>query len=261
MSCKFTLEKKNTWSFSCTLLTIILKLSRRLNCLVLPSSVISSGTAKLTTSWRKLIPKCLCFGNSRLQVWTPRNYSLSTRGILGHYLKMLPPLWHPGLTKQQVDQFENIQKRVCKYILGRNYKSYTESLATLEMKTLHDRRVDICSDFAGKDLVSDRFSIWFTSPVKDSFMQLRRSHVVKPFRYKTERFKSCPLPYMANLLNAWFPFVYSLSVIIFWPCSWYVILPAFFLFYVCINLFAINVHYIFFFDVCKQCFYCIIILL
>ena len=42
---------------TCILLTIILKLSRRLNCLVLPSSVISSGTAKLTTSWRKLIKK------------------------------------------------------------------------------------------------------------------------------------------------------------------------------------------------------------
>ena len=116
------------------------------------------------------------------------------------------PLWHPGLTKQQVDQFENIQKRVYKYILGRNCKSYTESLATLdmlEMKTLHDRRVDICRDFAGKVLASDRFSTSeFTPPVQNSIMQLRRSNVVKPFRYKTERFKSSPLPYMANLLNS-----------------------------------------------------------
>ena len=31
---------------------------------------------------------------------------------------------------------------------------------------------------------------WFTPPVQNSIMQLRRSHVTKPFRYKTERFKS-----------------------------------------------------------------------
>ena len=50
MSCKFILAKKSNRSLTCILLTIILKLSRRLNCLVLPSSVISSGTAKLITS-------------------------------------------------------------------------------------------------------------------------------------------------------------------------------------------------------------------
>ena len=63
------------------------------------------------------------------------------------------PLWPPGLTKQQFGQVENIQKRVCKYILGRNYKSNTESLATLEMKTLHDRRVDISRDFLARYLL------------------------------------------------------------------------------------------------------------
>ena len=84
------------------------------------------------------------------------------KGYIRPLLEYVAPLWHPSLTKQQVDQVENIQKRVCKYILGRNYKSYTESLATLEMKTLNDRRVDICRDFAGNVLASDRFSTWFT---------------------------------------------------------------------------------------------------
>ena len=82
-------------------------------------------------------------------------------------MNMLPLAGLTKTTKQQVDQVENIQKRVCKYILGRNYKSYTESLATLEMKTLHDRRVDICRDFAGKVLASDRFSTWFTPPCSE----------------------------------------------------------------------------------------------
>ena len=49
------------------------------------------------------------------------------KGYIRPLLEYAAPLWHPGLTKQQVDQVENIQKRVCKYILGRNYKSYTES--------------------------------------------------------------------------------------------------------------------------------------
>ena len=158
-----------------------------------------------------------------------------------------PTPWHPGLTKQQVDQVENIQKRVCKYILGGNYKSYTESLATLEMKTLHDRRVDICRDFAGKVLASDRFSTWFSPPVQNSIMQLRKSHVVKRFRYKTERFKSSPLQYMANLLNSWSLLVYSSRAITFRPWSWHLILPVFLSFYVCIYLFtSMNVQYNFF---------------
>ena len=151
------------------------------------------------------------------------------KGYIRPLLEYAAPLWHPGLTKQQVDQVENIQKRVCKYILGRNYKSYTEALATLEMKTLHDRRVDICRDFVGKVLASDRFSTWFTPPVQNSIIQLRRSHVVKPFRYNTERFKSSPLPYMANLLNSWSLLVYSPSAITIRSWSWLLILPVSFL--------------------------------
>ena len=124
------------------------------------------------------------------------------KGYIRPLLEYAAPLWHPGLTQQQVDQVEKIQKRVCKHILGRDYVSYTESLATLELKKLQDRRADICSDFAGKALASDRFSEWFNPPLYKSTMQLRRKHVVQPFRCNTERFKSSPLPYMANLLNS-----------------------------------------------------------
>ena len=81
------------------------------------------------------------------------------KGYIRPLLEYGAPLWHPGLTKQQVGQVENIQKRVCKYSLGRNYKSYTESLATLEMKTLHDRRVDISRDFLARYLLLIDFQL------------------------------------------------------------------------------------------------------
>jgi len=124
------------------------------------------------------------------------------KGYIRPILEYAAPMWHPGLTQRQVNQVENIQKRVCKHVLGREYKSYTDSLATLEIKTLHDRRVDMCKDFASKVLASERFSSWFASPLYQSSMQLRRKHVVQPFRCNTERFKSSALPYMANLLNS-----------------------------------------------------------
>ena len=36
------------------------------------------------------------------------------RGYMRPVLEYAAPLWHPGLTQKQVDQVENIQKRVCK---------------------------------------------------------------------------------------------------------------------------------------------------
>lgn len=124
------------------------------------------------------------------------------RGYIRPLLEYAAPMWHPGLTQKQVNQVESIQRRVCKYILGRDYISYDDSLAILDLKSLHDRRVGMCTNFAQKALTSDRFSTWFTPHVSNSTMQLRRKYVVKPFKCNTERFKTSPLPYMANLLNS-----------------------------------------------------------
>ena len=40
------------------------------------------------------------------------------KGYMRPVLEYAAPLWHPGLTHKQVDQVENIQKRVCRHILG-----------------------------------------------------------------------------------------------------------------------------------------------
>ena len=56
------------------------------------------------------------------------------KGYMRPVLEYAAPLWHPGLTQKQVDQVENIQKRVCKHILGREYTSYPDSLAELELE-------------------------------------------------------------------------------------------------------------------------------
>ena len=229
MSCKFILAKKSNRSLTWILLTIILKLSRRLNCLVLPSSVISSGTAKLTTSWRKLIKKCLCFVNSRLQVWTPRNYLLSTRGKLGYYLNMLPLCGTQVLLNSRLTRLRTFRSECANTPLV----GTTNPTPNLLLHWRWKPYMTGVSIFAG--ILLARYLLLIDSqlgfpPVQNSIMQLRKSRVVKLFRYKTERFKSSPLPYMANLLNSWSLLVYSPSAITFRPWLWHSILPVFFLF-------------------------------
>ena len=36
------------------------------------------------------------------------------------------PVWHPGLTQQQHDAHERIQKRACRIIIGLSYTSYQD---------------------------------------------------------------------------------------------------------------------------------------
>ena len=39
------------------------------------------------------------------------------KGYMRPVLRYAASLWHPGLTQKQVDQVENIQKRICRHIL------------------------------------------------------------------------------------------------------------------------------------------------
>ena len=137
MSCKFTLAKKSTRSLTCTLLTIILKLSRRLNCMVLPSSVISSGDSQVDNILKKANQKMFMPRKLKAAGLNSQELLVVYKGYTRPLIEYAAPCGTQVLLNNRVDQVENIQKRVCKYILGRNYKSYTKSLATLTMKTLH----------------------------------------------------------------------------------------------------------------------------
>ena len=123
------------------------------------------------------------------------------KGYMRPVLEYAAPLWHPGLTQRQGNQVENIQRRVCRHILGREYTSYSNALADLELESLDNRRLNICRDFAVKCSTSERFSNWFPRSEYKSNMTLRRQRKFEYMKCRTDRFKLSPVPYMVNLLN------------------------------------------------------------
>ncbi len=58
------------------------------------------------------------------------------------------PVWHSSLPNSLSDQIEHIQKRALKIILP--YQSYHESLNTLKLPTLTERRESLCMRFYKK---------------------------------------------------------------------------------------------------------------
>ena len=123
------------------------------------------------------------------------------KGYVRPCLEYAAPLWHAGLTQQQANHLEKIQKRVCRCILSFDYTTYTEALVTLDIQSLQDRRIQLCKEFAIKASSSVKFSRWFPCSDFSSRMQLRKRAHFKPYRFKTNRFKNSTLPYLTSLLN------------------------------------------------------------
>ncbi len=74
-------------------------------------------------------------------------YTLWVRSIFEFQVSV----WNGRLTKRHIQQIEKVQKRCLLTILGRkNYKTYNNALKTLELKTLSERREDLCFNFVKK---------------------------------------------------------------------------------------------------------------
>ena len=70
-------------------------------------------------------------------------------------LEMCVPVWHSGLTKKQSASIERVQKVAFRIILGPKYISYACALKSLKAKTLQERRLQLCKQFATKNVKSE----------------------------------------------------------------------------------------------------------
>ena len=61
-------------------------------------------------------------------------------------------VWHSGITEENSQDLERIQKTALKIILEEKYKSYENALYLLELEKLDDRREILCLQFAKKCL-------------------------------------------------------------------------------------------------------------
>ena len=53
-------------------------------------------------------------------------------------------VWHTSLTQQNIQDLERVQKTACKIILRNKCQDYMKSLQSLNLETLHERRVMLC---------------------------------------------------------------------------------------------------------------------
>ena len=121
-------------------------------------------------------------------------------------LELAVPVWQPGLTQQEVEQIERVQKCALHIIMGDNYKDYNNALQTLNCETLNTRRVRLCEKFARKAAKNPRYRNWFSlntaPPPTIHTRQQNKSHTqYLPVQARTNRYKNSPIPYLTEILN------------------------------------------------------------
>jgi hypothetical protein len=118
-------------------------------------------------------------------------------------LELAVSVWSPGITAGQVTQIERVQKAACAVILGDNYHDYKNALSVLKLKTLCDRRKELCIRFGKNCVKSDKYKHWFVERQSDVNNIQTRSDKTKllPVNSRTNRYSKSPLPYLTSLLN------------------------------------------------------------
>ena len=122
-------------------------------------------------------------------------------------LKLAVPAWQPGLTNQESNQIERVQRTAFYIILGQSYECYENALNRLDKERLSVRRIKLCEKFAKKAQKNPKFTNWFYPEdyippnIHTRANQNRIRKRFKSVQTRTERFSNSPLPYMTKLLN------------------------------------------------------------
>ena len=126
-------------------------------------------------------------------------YTKQCRSIV----ELAVPVWTSGLTCDDIIALERVQKTACGIILGRRYKGYDEALNVLGLKSLESRRKELCLKFAKKSAKNPKYKNWFVEREKTGIPTRRKtiSNGFKPIKFRTERFRNSPIPYLTSLLN------------------------------------------------------------
>ena len=100
-------------------------------------------------------------------------------------------VFHSGLTKQQTQDIENIQKKSLKIILGDVYSSYEEACTLLSAEPLSDRRQTQCVNFVKRAVKSGLHSDIFI--LASSSVNTRSSKdLVREYTCNTKRCYNSP---------------------------------------------------------------------
>ena len=101
-------------------------------------------------------------------------------------------VWHPGLTQEQSDMLEHIQKRALH--VAYPDKDYVEALAVSELYTLKERREVQCKKFF-QNMTDDSHKLNHLLPKKRNVPTLRTTRMYETPRTRTDRLKNSPVNY------------------------------------------------------------------
>ena len=159
--------------------------------------------------WTKNTHNIVKRANARMQLLRKiSNFGASYDDLKNIYILYIRSLleqsctvWHSGLSDENKEDLERVQKSALKLILKENYKSYENALNILEMETLDDRRRDLCLDFAKKCLKNEKMKKYFPENKKEHQMITRFEEEYQIDSTNTERLRNSPIIYMQRLLN------------------------------------------------------------
>ena len=103
------------------------------------------------------------------------------------------PVFTAGLTVDDSNNIERVQRTAAYIILDEDYTSYGDALAVLDLEPLWERRIGICTNFAQKAIKSEKFSNWFNvNEVKETKNDRKCKEIVtepilKPVTSRTKR--------------------------------------------------------------------------
>lgn len=128
---------------------------------------------------------------------------VTRKDLRGIYCAIIRPIleyccvvWHTTLPKYLHDQLESIQRRVTRLFCGHEM-SYSERLHELNLKTLHDRREEICISFYNS-MCNPSHRLFHLLPPPSTRRRSQRTalNVTRdPPRCRTNRYKNSFVPY------------------------------------------------------------------
>lgn len=108
--------------------------------------------------------------------------------------------WASSIRKYEVQQIERIQKAALAIIYDQKYISYENALFLSGLKSLANRREEICLKFARKAIKNPKYQHWFN--LDESSVNTRsKKLLLKPVSARTNRFEKSPIAYLTKLLN------------------------------------------------------------
>ena len=117
------------------------------------------------------------------------------------HLEQSATVWHSGLTQENRNDLERVQKSALKVILKDKYENYEKALNYLDIESLENRRTNLCINFAEKCLKKEKFKSMFPLNNKIHDQETRSTEKYQVQFAFNDRLKNSPVIYMQRLLN------------------------------------------------------------